>query len=187
MEKDNSTCFPKQESGSEIRSNQQLPASCGFIKSKKIAIIVAHRAKLSHQKVFWGNYFKNSQCRPVELDVCCVVWASLQKGKRPSLQVCSCESPTTKRPPPYYPVGSDASAGTQVWSCYYASLPSARNTMIKLKVSDSCCAPFSRFNYVQLLSAWAPRCCSSCVGYCSSVKRLFFNLSVNHTRLMMAK
>lgn len=90
-------------------------------------------------------------------------------------------------PPPYYPVGSDASAGTQVWSCYYASLPSARNTMIKLKVSDSRCAPFSRFNYVQLLSARAPRCCSSCVGYCSSVKRLFFNLSVNHTRLMMAK
>lgn len=65
--------------------------------------------------------------------------------------------------------------------------PSARNTMIKLKVSDSRCAPFSRFNYVQLLSARAPRCCSSCVGYCSSVKRLFFNLSVNHTRLMMAK
>lgn len=51
-EKDNFTCFPKQESGSEIRSNQQLPASCGFIKSGKIALIVAHRAKLSHQNDF---------------------------------------------------------------------------------------------------------------------------------------
>lgn len=82
----------------EIRSNQQLSASCGFIKSGKIALIVAHRVKLSHQNVFWGNYLKHSPCRLVEPDVCCVARASLQKGKRPSLQVCLCESPTTKRP-----------------------------------------------------------------------------------------
>ena len=136
--------------------------------------------KLSHR--FRNKLFKNSAYRPVELDVCCIAWTSLQKGKRPSLQVCSCTSPTTKRPPPYYPVGSAVSAGTQVWSCYYASLPSARNTMIKLKVSDRRCAPFSRFNYVQLLSAPAPRCCTSGVGYCSSVKRLFStSVSITHS------
>ena len=136
--------------------------------------------KLSHR--FRSKLFKNSAYRPVELDVCCIAWTSLQKGKRPSLQVCSCTSPTTKRPPPYYPVGSAVSAGTQVWSCYYASLPSARNTMIKLKVSDRRCAPFSRFNYVQLLSAPAPRCCTSGVGYCSSVKRLFStSVSITHS------
>lgn len=136
--------------------------------------------KLSHR--FRSKLFKNSAFRLVELDVCCIAWTSLQKGKCPSLQVCSCTSPTTKRPPPYYPVGSAVSAGTQVWSCYYASLPSARNTMIKLKVSDRRCAPFSRFNYVQLLSAPAPRCCTSGVGYCSSVKRLFStSVSITHS------
>lgn len=67
----------------EIRSNQQLSASCGFIKSGKIALIVAHRVKLSHQNVFWGNYLKHSPCRLVEPDVCCVARASLQKGKTP--------------------------------------------------------------------------------------------------------
>lgn len=57
------------------------------------------------------------------------------------------------------------SSGTQVWPHYYASLPSARNTMILLKVLDSPCAPFFT---VQLRSALAPRCCTSRVSCCSS-------------------
>lgn len=68
-----------------------------------------------------------------------------------------------KRSPPHHAVSADVSSGTQVWSHYYASLPSVRNTMILLKVLDSLCAPFSWLNYVQLSSSGAPRCCTSCV------------------------
>lgn len=137
---------------------------------------------------FLRKYLKHSPCRLVEPDVCCVARASLQKGKTPFA------------PGLFMQVSDNKAAlhlitllvlmrlqGLRCGRVITPHFPSARNTMIKLKVSDSRCAPFSRFNYVQLLSARAPRCCSSCVGYCSSVKRLFFNLSVNHTRLMMAK
>lgn len=44
--------------------------------------------------------------------------------------------------PPHYSVLAAVSSGTRVWPHYYASLPSARNTMILLKVWDGPCAPF---------------------------------------------
>lgn len=55
--------------------------------------------------------------------------------------------------PPDYTVTANVSSGTQVWSHYYASLPSVRNTVILLKVLDSHCAPFPAsimFNYSPL-------------------------------------
>lgn len=73
-----------------------------------------------------------------------------------------------QRPPPYYAVMAHVSSGTQMWSYYYASLPSARNAVILLKVLDSRHAPFSCLNYVQLFSAEAPLCCSWLLNRCSA-------------------
>lgn len=89
------------------------------------------------------------------------VFVSARRRERPGLWVSyvslvtNLRKPQQRSPPPITPVMSHVSSGTQVCSCYYGSLPSARSMGILLKVLDGSWAPFSRFNYVQLFSTGA--------------------------------
>lgn len=74
-----------------------------------------------------------------------------------------------QHPPPHYTVTADVSSGTQVWSCYYASLPSVRSTMILLKVSDSWLRPVLPVQLCSIILNRSPQMLQQ-LGFCSAAR-----------------